>query len=199
MLSERLDELIKQPTEMLSIKGVKPLKALQMLRARLGTDPEAREKWLGEARVASILGSCPRSKDSFRSGVRHWLEFVEIAHGPELCGHYAFPPTMTDVLAWANLFRCSGARDCTCSLSTHVIFCLLPGTFANYLTHLRGACIAMGYAEPPKQDPGITRAMVSIVKREFFEAKKKKFISRQGPPLQLVGASISRHSHCFAG
>jgi len=36
----------------------------------------------------------------------------------------------------------------------------------------------MGYAVPPRQDPGISRAMVAIVKREFFEARKKKFIDR---------------------
>ena len=108
VISERLDEVLEQLTEMLSLKGIKPIRALQMLKQRLGNDPEAMRKWLGEARVASILGSCPRSKDSFRSGVRHWLQFVETTHGADLCGRYAFPPAMTDVLAWANLFQCSG-------------------------------------------------------------------------------------------
>ena len=45
----------------------------------------------------------------------------------------------------------------------------------------------MGYAEPPRQDPGISRAMVSIVKREFHEVKKKKFIGRQVLPWQHEG------------
>jgi len=110
VLVERLDELTKQPTQVLSLEGIKPTKALQMLRERLGTDPEARKKWLGEARVASVMGSCPRSKDSFRSGVKHWLDFVEVTHGSQQCARFAFPPMMSDILAWANLFQCAGTR-----------------------------------------------------------------------------------------
>ena len=53
-----------------------------------------------------------------------------------------------------------------------------PGTFGNYLSHLRGACHAMGFEAPPTGHPAMKRAMVAIAKRELFEAREKRFIDR---------------------
>ena len=109
---ERLEMLVDKPTQVLDIKGIKPLRALQMLRENLRGDADRQELWLANARVASVMGSCPRSKANFRSGVRHWLEFVEITHGAARLEQFAFPPALGDVLAWANLFACLSAIVC---------------------------------------------------------------------------------------
>lgn len=108
-LQERVDRIVEQPTQVLDIKGVKPLKAVEMLRETLQGDPQKQEEWRAKARVASILGSCPRSKASFRSGIKHWIQFIEATRGAENMNRYAFPPLLDDVLAWANTFACLGA------------------------------------------------------------------------------------------
>jgi len=100
--------MLAQPTQVLDVKGVKPKKAIQLLRDSLLGDPQRQEAWLAGARIASVLGSCPRSIDSFRSGVRHWLQFVEATRGAENVERDAFPPRIDDVLAWANVFACFG-------------------------------------------------------------------------------------------
>ena len=109
-VQERVDRLLEQPTQVLNVKGIKPSQAIQMLREDLRGDPQRQEAWRVKARAASILGSCPRSKASFRSGIRHWLQFVEATRGRENVDHMAFPPRIDDVLAWANMFACLGAQ-----------------------------------------------------------------------------------------
>ena len=108
-LQQRVDRIVEQPTQVLDIKGVKPLKAVEMLRETLQGDPQKQEVWRAKARVASILGSCPRSKASFRSGIKHWIQFIEATRGAENMNRHAFPPLLDDVLAWANTFACLGA------------------------------------------------------------------------------------------
>ena len=61
-------QLHRKPTQVLQIKDTKPIKALQVLEGAIGNDPEKRRQWLQEARIAAILGSCPRSLNSFQSG-----------------------------------------------------------------------------------------------------------------------------------
>lgn len=72
------------------------------------------DAWLEEARVQASLGSCARSKNSVRCGIRCYMSFVGtwLAH----CGHCAhvhvvvsdqirpgvgtsFPPLLEDLLA----------------------------------------------------------------------------------------------------
>ena len=55
-------------TVVLDVGGVTPSAALAKLRAELGHDPESREQWRKRARVASVLGSSPRSLASMRAG-----------------------------------------------------------------------------------------------------------------------------------
>lgn len=83
------------------------------------------------------------------SGVRHWLEYIDIVKGN---GESAFPPDLNDVIGWANTFRCLG-------------------TFGNYLTFLRTACLTWGYVPPPVGHPAISRAMNAIGKRQLFVAR----------------------------
>lgn len=106
----RAEAIHDKPTQVLNIKGIKPLKALEMLREDLRGDASRQSAWLADARVAAIMGSCPRSKDSFRSGLKHWLKFVESTRGAEDMGRDAFPPLLSDVLAWSNVFACLGEQ-----------------------------------------------------------------------------------------
>jgi len=171
--------LATAPTKVLKIDGVKPMRALELLKQELGDDPAKRAKWRGDARVASIMGSCPGSRASFKSGVRHWLEFIEVTYGRPMCDKQAFPPTLGDVLAWANVFACSD-------------------TFSNYLTHLRGACHAMGFEAPPTRHPALSRAVVAILKRELFKARQKRFINRTMMANMVAGVRNGREELHYA-
>ena len=79
--SQELAQLHTKPGTVLAIKGKKPLAALDMLAERLDGCPSKRAKWRDEARVAAVLGSCPRSTESHSSGVRHWLRYIKIVYG----------------------------------------------------------------------------------------------------------------------
>ena len=165
-MPKRLEQLTKEATYILDVEGAKPREALQRLREVVPQDSKSREEWRIKARVASVMGSCPRTHASFRSGdifiadacmclsclrvfglgLRHWIEYITIVHGNVARG---FPPELCDVLGWANTFRCLG-------------------TFSNYLRFLRGACHAVGVEAPPTGHPALTRAMQAIAKRQAF-------------------------------
>lgn len=100
-----LNEIQQANTTLLNLRGIRPLEALEMLDRNLPRDIKARERWRDEARVAAVMGSCPRSMPSFRSGMRHWIRFIEIMYGEEHMVENALPPKMDDVLAWSNTFR----------------------------------------------------------------------------------------------
>ena len=86
----------------LDVSGATPLAALALLKANMPTD---RVAWRKKARVAAVLGSCPRSQSSYKSGVKHWVEFIKITHGVNAADSVAFPLRLEDVLAWSNTFR----------------------------------------------------------------------------------------------
>jgi len=98
-------ELPDAPTSLLQLSGRRPLQALESLRDMLPKDPVLLAQWRAKARVAAVMGSCPRSKGSFKSGLRHWCDFISITHGAENADTAAFPPCLGDVLAWSNTFR----------------------------------------------------------------------------------------------
>ena len=60
--------LAKVPTLLLSVQKASPLEALELLRRNLPRDQEGLATWRSNARVAAVLGSCPRSLQSFTSG-----------------------------------------------------------------------------------------------------------------------------------
>ena len=110
------------PTTLLNLRDIKPLEALMLLKENLPDDPEGKAAWRSSARVAAVLGSCPRTLKSFMSGkhvvpvfvrvhacsdpgLRHWITFIEVTHGAACADSVAFPPRMDDVLAWSNTFR----------------------------------------------------------------------------------------------
>jgi len=70
-----------------------------------------------------------------------------------------FPAKVEDVLGWSATFRCLG-------------------TFANYLSYVRSASCALGFAPPPVGDPAIRRAMGSVAKRALFTSRPRLFLQR---------------------
>ena len=102
-------DLAAQPTQVMSTKGAKPMAALERLRVMFESDPQSRQEWRAQAKVAAILGSCPRTLNSFKSGIRNRAEFIAIAHGEEQALVRTFPPQIDDMLAWSNTFR----SDCS--------------------------------------------------------------------------------------
>ena len=139
----------------LDVTGLTPMAALDKLNVLLQR-PERSATWVQEAKIVAVMGSCPRSHSSFKSGINNWLRFAEVALGGRV---NAFPPTLDAVLAWSTTHRCAG-------------------TFSNYLGHLRAACIVLGCVAPDVQDPAIKRAKVAIVKRMVFTSRPKMFIQR---------------------
>lgn len=78
----------------------------------------ALDEWAERARVRAIVGRCPGTVDKIHCGVRAWLRFHEARFGHL---RFTFPPRVPDLLAWADLFECSG-------------------TLSNYLRYVRTVC-----------------------------------------------------------
>ncbi len=49
--------------------------------------------------------------------------------------------------------------------------CRCVGTFSNYLTYVRSACLALDIEAPPISDPVFRRAKAAIVKRLVFSPR----------------------------
>ena len=107
MCIEHVASLSSAQTTLLHIRNARPLDALELLARNLPKDPQRRKEWTAHARVAAVMGSCPRSLASFKSGLKHWLRYIEIVHGRDDMDSAAFPPSLDDVLAWSNTFRCA--------------------------------------------------------------------------------------------
>ncbi len=153
-----------QPNALINVGDARPAEALKRLEELISS--EGREEWSKKARIAAVLGNCPKSVASFRSGqalavacvpgsfvrhagLNHWLNYIAVAKGVDA---EPFPVDMADVLSWSLLFRCLG-------------------TYANYLSHLRGACCALGHEPPPVGHPAIRRAMGAVAKRMLFNPR----------------------------
>ena len=119
---EQALSLASMPTLLLNVCSARPLEALELLDRNLPRDEASLREWRHSARVAAVMGSCPRSKESFKSGsccshacavmlrmgmllsvvsgVRHWMRYIEVTHGEKrgYCSA-AFPPDLLDILA----------------------------------------------------------------------------------------------------
>ena len=164
---------------MLDVAGATPKEALKRLQTELAGEQGRCTEWRKRARIAAVLGSCPRSHGSFRAGVRHWVEFIATVHVGEAVDISAFPPKLEDVLAWSSTFRC-------------------PGTFCNYLGYLRTACHAVGVEAPPVGHSAIKRAIIAIAKRGQFRARAKMFIRRAEVLNMVLAAERGLESKAFA-
>ena len=155
-------EIIESPGQIaLDVSGAGPKMAMDRLRDVLRNSNEQPCEWAKRARLAAVLGSCPRSISSLKCGVRHWIEFITTLKGSN---DSAFPATIEGVLMWSNLFRCLG-------------------TFKNYLGHVRTISHALNVPAPEEGHPALRRAKGAILKRHFFESRPRMFIQRS-----LVGA-----------
>jgi len=148
--------LINAPSYELDVTGLGPCAAIAALQRDLPLDEVGRKRWLQQAKVAAILGSCPKTRDSLRSGFNSWIKFATAALGGR---KMALPPTLEGMLAWSLTFRC-------------------VGTFSNYSGHVRTVCLALDVAAPAAGHPGLRRAKVAIVKRMLFTPRPRMFLQR---------------------
>ena len=91
------------------------LKELQQVMPR----ENDRKLWVEQARVEAVLGSCPRSLKSLRSGLSAYIAFVgktagrravrkSLVWAADVCApgkRQYFPPVLELLLAWSRLFR----------------------------------------------------------------------------------------------
>ena len=126
--------------------------------------------------VAAILGSCPRTIESFRSGIRNWCKFADLALGG---ASHAFPPTVDAILLWSHTFRC-------------------VGTFSNYVGHLRTACLLADVAMPPADHPALQRAKTSVVKRMLHTPRQRLFIQRAMMRNMILSVEQNIETQSFA-
>ena len=171
-MAARASSLHSAQTTVLQVGGATPAQALSLLRGKLqGGGAGAASHWRQQALLAGILGSCPKTKASLHSGLMHWLEYIDIVHGPRCSVAAAFPAQVSDIVGWSNTFRCLG-------------------TFGNYLGFLRSASCALGFESPPVGHPAIRRAMSAIAKRQVHTARSffpcgaalaRQFVPFSGP------------------
>ena len=173
-IADRVNTLADAPLLFHDVSGLGPTAAIEKLKESMPSDSAAHARWLSEARVAAILGSCPRSRESFRSGLRNYIRFAKVAFGG---GELGFPPSVDTLLLWSHNFRCVVRFSLYC--------CLAPrsghrwqGTYSNYLGRLRTACLALEVPMPPAEHPAVIRAKTSIVKRMLYSPKPRMFIQR---------------------
>ena len=136
------------------VVGSGPRSFIDVLSADLDTEVK-REKWLANARVAAILGSCSLSLPSVRSGCRCYLAFAEKVLGK--LPARALPPSVDDLLAWSCTFRCAE-------------------TFSNYLSYVKVGTLLSGANADVFQDHSFARAKTAIRKRGGFKRRDRMFI-----------------------
>ena len=169
-MSKQAMNLVQSPVTMLDVAGAKPSDALRRLKDTLPLDKMDRVAWARHARIAAVLGNCPKSLESFKSGslmvlisvfthhylcstapgLRNWCDFAAIFYG---CSERGFPPELEGIVCWSHTFRC-------------------VGTFTNYLGYLRNACLALDISAPPVDHPLLRRAKGAIVKKMVHSPRR---------------------------
>ena len=81
------------------------MRVLLLVRDIMPSDSKGKAAWRAEARVAAVLGSCPRTLKSTRSGLNHWIKFIELTYSVAEAVGKILPPLLGDVLAWSRTFR----------------------------------------------------------------------------------------------
>jgi hypothetical protein len=127
-----------------------------------------RQGWMQQARASALAGSCPKSHNSVRSGLRCYQRFAERILGKK--GN-ELPPTIDELLAWSTLFRCSK-------------------TFGNYMNHVSLGCQLLGLPTAVFDDRGLLRAKRAIAKKRQFVARGQMFLRQDtvGDLLVLAGS-----------
>ena len=83
------------------------LRHLCMLACRRNFEqnPELKKDWSSQALLAAIFGSCPKTRASTLSGIRHWIKYVVTISSVEEAATRAFPPRLIDVIGWSHTMR----------------------------------------------------------------------------------------------
>jgi hypothetical protein len=136
------------------VVGTGPRASIDVLSADLDTEAK-RVKWVANARVAAILGSCSLSLPSVRSGCRCYIVFAKKVLGK--LPAKALPPSVDDLLAWSCTFRCAE-------------------TFSNYLSYVKVGTLLLGANADVFQDHTLARAKTAIRKRGGFKRRERMFI-----------------------
>ena len=132
-------------------KGPRAAGALLVEQLKRGLD---RQEWIERARVAAIVGSCPKSHPSVISGLRFWAYFsIRVLH---LRGDL-LPPTLEGLLAWSRLFR-------------------NKGTFCNYVSYVKLGCEIRGLPVDVFAHPSMARAKEAIRKRRLVMPRQPTWI-----------------------
>ena len=186
--------IVDVPQSVIDINGLTPRESLAKLGQVVPSGDIERRLWIKNAKVAAIIGSCPKTRQSFRSGdafvscspcschdscmtgISNWIKFVEHLAGDR---DLAFPPCLDHVIVWSHTFRC-------------------VGTFANYLGYLRSACLALDIAAPPADSLAIRRAKGAIVKRMLWTPRPRMFIQREMMRNMVLAVDRQLESHKFA-
>ena len=145
------------------VAALGPRKAIEKLCGVVR--PSEKDAWVEGARVQAIVGSCPASLTSARSGMRAWVAFARkfLRKSGVL-----LPPALDELLAWSQLFR-------------H------ERTFANYLTYVRLACEIVKVPVEVFDHPSLKRAKIAIAKKGLFATRKPRFIG-----LHMVRRMVAR-------
>ena len=135
----------------IATKGPRAAGVLLVENVKRGLD---RQEWIENARVAAIVGSCPKSHPSVISGLRFWAFFaIRVLHkrGDLL------PPTLEGLLAWSRLFR-------------------NKGTFCNYVSYVKLGCEIRGLPIGVFAHPSLARAKEAIKKRRLVMPRQPTWI-----------------------
>ena len=65
---DQIFDLASAPTSILDVGGATPTEAIRRLKRVLPVSEAERTEWAKRARIAAVMGSCPRSRASFKSG-----------------------------------------------------------------------------------------------------------------------------------
>ena len=147
-------------------KGPRAAGALLVDNLKRGLD---RQEWVERARVAAIVGSCPKSHPSVISGLRFWSFFairVLNQRGDLL------PPSLEGLLAWSRLFR-------------------NKRTFSNYLSYVKLGCEIRNVPVDVFAHSSLKRAKMAILKRRLVAPRVPTWIGHQ-LLLQMVHLGIGR-------
>lgn len=68
-LAQQARDLAAQPNILLDVTGLKPVEVIKRLRTTFERNPGQREGFHSMARANAIMGNCPKSRESFRSGL----------------------------------------------------------------------------------------------------------------------------------
>ena len=148
-----------------------PMQSINRVHLSLESESD-RLRWLADARMEAILGSCSGSLNSVKSGIRCYLAFAEkflLKVGKKL------PPTVDELLAYSTHFRCRG-------------------TFSNYIGYLRVGCMADGVSTAAFDDPAIARAKKAVGKRGNFVARDKMFVRLDDVQLIMESCYGAQHA-----